>query len=113
MKPEHPFHFGSLILAASLPVCLWAGGASHEDRRPTEGSAFAAVAASPAGGVSFRIGDRISEDKLHPVTRPGLYGIGRVPSGSSYGVSEGRLIRYDPETMQIQSVIRRVDGILD
>lgn len=62
---------------------------------------------------SFHIGDKIPFEDVHIVTRPGLYGIGAAPRGSLYGIIDGRLIRYNPETMRVQSVIRYVEAILD
>lgn len=61
----------------------------------------------------MRIGAQIEAQRVHVVTRPGLYGIGAAPAGSSYGVVDGKLVRFDPETMRIQSVVRMVDRILD
>lgn len=59
------------------------------------------------------VGQRIDNGQLHRINRPGLYGISQSPTGSSYGVLDGRLIRYDPDTMRVQSIIRDVDQILD
>lgn len=63
--------------------------------------------------VQFKIGSRLEPELLHVVTRPGLYGMGRPPPGNRYGIINGRLIRFDPETMKVLSVIRDVDEILD
>lgn len=61
-----------------------------------------------------QVGQRIDPDALHRIKRPGLYGVGTSVDGSSnYGILEGRLIRYDPDTLRVQSVIREVDQILD
>ncbi len=65
------------------------------------------------GTGKLRVGASIDPDRLHRVTRPGLYGISQSPSGSNYGILEGRLIRFDPEGLRIQSVIREVGEILD
>lgn len=112
MTPGHALLLGCAFLVIFLPLAPLA-----DSLEPADQFAHMALASKASdkvtGAIGFRIGDRIGQDSLHPVTRPGLYGIGRAPSGSSYGITEGRLIRYDPETMQIQSVIRRVDGILD
>ena len=62
---------------------------------------------------NLRPGATLSGHELHRITRPGLYGIGKSPRGSSYGIVDGQLLRYDPDTMQILSVIRNVDSILD
>lgn len=79
-------------------------------------TATSALRTEPAPATSrqaLRIGDAIEPSAIHLITRPGLYGIGNPPRGSRYGVAEGRLIRFDPQTMQLQSVIRAVDRILD
>lgn len=59
------------------------------------------------------IGQRLEPESLHRIKRPGLYGISQSPDGSAYGVAEGRLIRFDPAELRVQSVIREVDRILD
>ncbi|MDS9468673.1 hypothetical protein RGQ15_13990 [Paracoccus sp. MBLB3053] len=68
-----------------------------------------------ASGVPYKImiGAPVGTDRLHHITRPGLYGISAPPAGSTYGVIDGYLIRYDPQTMQVQSIIRQIDEILD
>lgn len=67
----------------------------------------------PADGAKLRVGARIDPTRLHPVTRPGLYGVGQSPPGSSYGIIAGRLIRYDPDSLRIQSIIREIEAVLD
>lgn len=64
-------------------------------------------------GGDLRVGSRIDESRLHVVSRPGLYGIGIAPRGSKYGIVDHRLVRFDPRTLQILSVIRIVDAIRD
>ncbi|WP_134681209.1 hypothetical protein [Paracoccus ravus] len=59
------------------------------------------------------VGERIEAAHLHRISRPGLYGISQPPSGSDYGVIDGKLVRFDPESLELQSVIRDVDRILD
>lgn len=66
-----------------------------------------------SGTGQFRIGDRLDPHDLHVVTRPGLYGIGTPPPGSNYGIFNGMLIRFDPESLRVQSVVRSVNGIYD
>lgn len=66
-----------------------------------------------ASCAKLRVGAEVDTQRLHVVTRPGLYGIGAAPRGSSYGIVDGRLVRFDPDTMRVQSVVRRVEAILD
>lgn len=60
-----------------------------------------------------QVGQVLDPALLHRISRPGLYGIGQPMSGSDYGVIGGRLIRYDAGTLQVQAVIRQIDGIRD
>ncbi|AGT07803.1 hypothetical protein [Paracoccus aminophilus] len=69
--------------------------------------------ATNSGARGFRIGDKVDAANVHVITRPGLYGIGAAPRGSQYGIIDGRLVRYDLESMRIQSVLRYVEAILD
>ncbi len=69
-------------------------------------------AARESGG-GLRVGGTVDAALLHPVTRPGLYGMSQPPAGSRYGIIAGQLIRYDPDSVQVLSIIRQVDRILD
>lgn len=80
---------------------------------PDEKLAPLAVADRQSQAPRLRVGDRLDNAAIHTVTRPGLYGMGKVPAGSAYGIVDGNLVRYNPETMQLESVIRSVDAILD
>ncbi|MFO1139910.1 MAG: hypothetical protein U1E41_12640 [Paracoccus sp. (in: a-proteobacteria)] len=72
-----------------------------------------ASAAARSGNGGVRVGQSVQADKLHRITRPGLYGMSEPPGGSAYGVVDGRLIRYDPKDGRVLSIIRQVDEILD
>lgn len=99
-----------LILAACLAAALASVGFADHHARP----AGATTTGPAAGDVAvLRVGDRLDQDRLHQITRPGLYGMSQPPAGSRYGVVDGRLIRYDPEKAQLLSIIRQVDRILD
>lgn len=71
------------------------------------------VAAASNSASQLRVGTAVDMASLHRISRPGLYGMSQSPQGSSYGILGGRLIRYDPETLRVQSIIREVDEILD
>lgn len=60
-----------------------------------------------------KVGRTVDGNRLHRVSRPGLYGMSQPPAGSAYGIVDDRLIRFDPESGRILSIIRQVDGILD
>lgn len=96
------------ILAAITAALLIAPSAGAEPAGGGPPMPFATEA-----GTMPRIGERIDPARLHPVRRPGLYGIGEPPEGSRYGIVDGRLIRYDPGETRLLSIIRPVAGILD
>lgn len=57
------------------------------------------------------VGDQLDEGRMHIITRPGLYGLtGSVTTQSRYGIIDGKLLRFDPETMQLRAIIR--SGVL-
>jgi len=70
-----------------------------------------AIAEQPA--AMLQVGDHLDAARLHQVTRPGLYGMSQAPMGSRYGIVDGKLIRYDPESAQVLSIIRQVERIVD
>lgn len=70
-------------------------------------------AAAAAKLEAFGVGDVLSRDEVHIITSPGLYGLGPEPPGSRYAVSRGKLIRIDPSTYQVKSILRRQDRVLD
>lgn len=63
--------------------------------------------------AGLAVGDRIDWSRVHIVRRPGLYGLADAPSGQSYAIVDGRLVRVDDGTARILSIIRGVDALLD
>ncbi|MDO5620160.1 MAG: hypothetical protein Q4G24_01670 [Paracoccus sp. (in: a-proteobacteria)] len=68
---------------------------------------------SRSGADSHLIGNSLRGGSFHEVTRPGRYGLGNPPTGMGYAVVDGKLVRYDLKTMQIMSVLRQVDKVID
>lgn len=68
---------------------------------------------TPSGDEKVSVGKALAPSSIHVITRPGLYGMGQPPRGSRYGIVNGKLIRFDPSTSRVLSVIRQVDRILD
>lgn len=64
-------------------------------------------------GPRVMVGDTAGPGQLHVISHPGRYGLGPELPGSIYAVVDGMLVRIDPDTREIQSVIRRIDRILD
>ncbi|AUH33982.1 hypothetical protein [Paracoccus tegillarcae] len=77
---------------------------SHDD---------AAAAAEPRKDKPIAVGDVLSAGQLHIITEPGLYGLGRKVGKSEYAVSGGQLIRVDPKTLKVLSILRAQSEILD
>ena len=59
------------------------------------------------------VGETAMPGRMHVISHPGRYGLGPELPGSIYAVVDGMLVRIDPNSREIQSVIRRVDRILD
>lgn len=76
------------------------------------GFAQDSVTAQPSPAV-LSIGQILTAEEFHMVSRPGRYGLGPALPGSIYAVVQGRLVRIDQQTYQIKSIIRSVDEILD
>lgn len=94
---------GSVAVAQQNPKTI--PGAPASAKQSTE------KAAKKGGGV--QVGAAVTPGKLHRVSRPGLYGMSEPPAGSAYGIVDNRLIRFDPDSGRILSIIRQVDEILD
>ncbi|WGR62546.1 hypothetical protein E3U26_17470 (plasmid) [Paracoccus ferrooxidans] len=99
----------SLILAAALIGLLAPATLAQGVGQAAKANAQATFGQS----AMLRVGDRLDSARLHQVTRPGLYGMSEAPSGSRYGIVDGKLIRYDPESAQVLSIIHQVDRIVD
>ena len=74
----------------------------------------------PEGGAAtvesqqgVAVGDVLKPGEVHIIREPGLYGLGRKVGGSDYAVARGQLIRIDPKTMKVLSILRPQSKILD
>lgn len=101
------------LAAATAAVLASVALADQVGRAADPGAPAETRQAANDSRAGVQIGGRLDPARLHPVTRPGLYGMSQPPSGSRYGIVEGRLIRYDPDNAQVLSVIREVEQILD
>lgn len=80
-------------LAKKSPPCVPPGRAKH--------------------GRAWGAGDRISDDDLHWITRPGRYGLPELPAGQRYVVAGNRVYAVDEGTYQVISVLNAIEAILD
>ena len=51
-------------------------------------------------------GDIIHVESVDFIEHPGRYGLGTNLPGSRYAIVDGHLVRVDPDTMQLQSILR-------
>lgn len=59
------------------------------------------------------VGERLAPAEIHVVAHPGRYGLGPQLRGSHYGIVGGQLIRFDPHTYKVQSILRQQVQLLD
>ena len=52
------------------------------------------------------VGEVLGSGSIMVIDRPGLYGLGTPPEGSTYGVARGNLLRIDAATGAVQAVVR-------
>lgn len=99
------------VCAAVMVIGVMATGIIHSTFPQHSLAALAANAQDEAAG--FDVGDTLPADQIHIVTKPGLYGLGPEPPESKYAVAHGKLIRIDPKTGQVLSILRNQAKILD
>lgn len=61
----------------------------------------------------WRMGDRISDDDLHWITRPGRYGLPDLPVGQRYVVAGNQIYAVDEGTYQVITVLNAIEVLLD
>lgn len=66
-----------------------------------------------AQSAGFSVGDKLATAEVHIINNPGRYGLGPPPAGSAYAVAHGMLIRIDPKSGQVLSIMRAQSEILD
>ncbi|WP_143025652.1 hypothetical protein [Paracoccus isoporae] len=60
-----------------------------------------------------QVGEVVPPDQIYIISRPGRYGLGPEIPGSDYAVVGNQLVRVNAETRKVQSIIRRVERIVD
>ncbi|MTD99735.1 hypothetical protein GIY56_05510 [Paracoccus sp. YIM 132242] len=86
------------VLAAALVVAFSANFAPQAQGTSQETPRKQARALSP--------GDVLQAAEVHFIEHPGHYGLGSDLRGSRYALSNGHLVRVDPDSLQVQSVLR-------
>lgn len=101
-------HFRPITAAIAVAVLL-----TGITEGPLTGAAFAQSAGQAGEEATFGVGDTLSASEVHIITSPGRYGLGPAPDGSRYAVADGKLIRVDPNTLKVQSILRSQSEVLD
>lgn len=91
------------LVAASLFAAVRPGTAPD--------AAEAAVTAETPHAIV--VGDHLTPEQIHVLAEPGRYGLGPQIRGSRYGIAGGQLIRFDPESLEVQSILRRQHQLPD
>ncbi len=60
----------------------------------------------------IRIGDPRTGLPCHLIFNPELFGLPRVGDAWRYAIADNRIVRIDPDTLQVLALIRMVDAIL-
>ena len=94
--------FSTFMIATAL--CL--GGAAHAQQKRADN-------ALAADSGTFGVGDALPASDVHIITKPGLYGLGPEPADSKYAVAAGKLIRINPESGKVLSILRSQTQVLD
>lgn len=58
-------------------------------------------------------GEILSAAEIDFIESPGRYGLGTELRGSRYAIVDGHLVRIDPQTMELQSILRKDAVALD
>ena len=58
-------------------------------------------------------GDILPAEDIDFIEHPGRYGLGTELRGSRYAIVDGHLVRINPETMELQSILRKDSVALD
>lgn len=112
MTPLHPI----AAAAAGLVLGITAMTAAQE---PHSGASTGISPRCQAEGgctprqPSFSVGDTVTAEHVHLISRPGLYGLATPPQGQRYAVMEGQIVRVQTDTLQVRSVLRSAPRILD
>lgn len=105
----------ALGCGALLVLAPASGDEAGQQDVPEADAPITAVALSAPRAVvtdGLAIGDPLDPARLHVITRPGLYGLTGNRS-DRFGLLDGKLLRYDPGTMQLRAILRTNVPTLD
>ncbi|SNR26890.1 hypothetical protein EYF88_00130 [Paracoccus sediminis] len=91
----------TMIVTAATAVLLVASNHYRPEAHGTVDTGIVNPPPVPVPGAILR-----SED-VRFIDQPGRYGLGKDLADSRYAIVGGHLVRIDPDTMQVKSVLRR------
>lgn len=59
------------------------------------------------------VGAFLPEGGYHPISNPGVYGLGPTREGNQYAIESGKIIRIEVKSRKILSILREQHEILD
>lgn len=99
-----------MVIAAAAAAAVLIAISSNEAPQ-AQGTTQAAMARSEQ--KPLRPGDILSPNATKFIDFPGRYGLGTDLPGSRYAIVDGHLVRIDPDTMELQSILRKDTVALD
>lgn len=96
-----------VIATAAVAATLIALFSNHGPQ--AQGTSQASATRSEAR--SLVPGDILPAETVQFIERPGIYGLGSELPGSRYAIVDGHLVRVNPNTMQLQSILRRGSAV--
>src|SRR5690606_8595308 len=100
----------SLILIVCLLTALVPPSFAEPAGQAKGAGKSQAVGQSQSSGL--RVGEQRAGARRQQVPGPGLYGLRQAPAGSRYAIVDAKLVRYDPKSARVLSMIRQVDKIM-
>ena len=95
----------TVITTAVTAMGLWV---LSDQNSPQAQGTDAAIANQTQATVrpALTPGDILPPDDVSLVEKPGRYGLGADLPGSRYAIARGHLVRIDPDTLKVKSVLR-------
>ncbi|WP_295048771.1 hypothetical protein [uncultured Paracoccus sp.] len=96
--------------AAAIVVALASTPTPQDQANPQVASMTAEALANDAvtgETATLQPGQVLSPEAIRFIDFPGRYGLGTDLPGSRYAIVDGHLVRIDPDTMELQSILRK------
>lgn len=70
---------------------------------------YLAQSSAKTKGAPVSVGDTVDMSRVKVVDQPEVYGLGIAPAGNIYAIVGDLLVRMNPETGKVLSILRQVD----